>query len=334
MEPMRTRSLGLALLLTGCGDGIGIDPFFADELVEAPARSLGITVLPGSSSCETVATKTSSEIAVAGDVVAKKESGYPIDPTSDEVFAELPTDQRLTFDVVARDSGGLQMGRGCASFQIDELEAAPRIELRALPACTVPVTRVDVTLVIDTSVRMGIADPEVVHIDELMAAVLDPVAALPGTVWSVITFGHADQELVPPTTDLEAVRSNVRTLVGVAMGKNKLFDAVAKAAELTRARAVCGTRSVIFVLASDADDGSTRSFEDAQVSLVASRGDPTDDLYMIGIALHEGGVRDLDDLVPMTVDALITGAGNRAQMGVVFREARDKIIELSRPPMP
>ncbi len=328
---MRTRSLALALLLTGCGGGTGIAPFFADELVEAPTRSVSLTVLPGSTSCETVATKTSAEIAAGGDVIAKKNLGYPVDPTDDEVFAELPSDQRLTFDVVARDTGGLQVGRGCATFQIDELEEAPRVELRALPSCSVPVTRADVTLVIDTSVKMAFADPDVVHIGELMAAVLDPVAALPGTVWSVSTFGHADAELVAPTTDLDAVRAGVRTLDGIATGNNKLFDAVAKAAELSRARAVCGTRSVLFVLASDSDGGSARSFEDAQVSLIASRGDATDDLYMIGVALEQNGYRDLDDLVPMPVEALVIGVGTRSQMAAGFREARDKIIELSRP---
>lgn len=331
---MRTRSFALAaLLLTGCGDGIGLSPFFEDELVEAPARSLGITVLPATP-CETVLSQTSAAIAAGADVIAKKDFGYPLDPTNTEVFTDLPADQTLTFDVVTRDTGGLQMGRGCTTFSIDALEEPQPIELRALPSCQTPISRADVTLVIDTSVRMGLADQDAVHIGELMAAVLDPVAALPGTLWSVITFGHQDGVLVEPTTDLDAVRRQVRTLEGLAQGKTKLFDAIAKAAELSRARAVCGTRSVLFVLASFADDGSARTFEDAQISLVATRGDPTDDLYVIGVGFSDEGYTDLDDLVPMTVDALITGVGSRAQMSVAFREGRDKIAELSRPAAP
>lgn len=329
---MRIQSFGLAVLLAGCGEGIGVRAFFADELVEAPARSLGITVLPATD-CEAVLSKTHGENAAGPAVIAKKDFGYPMDPTDAEVFAELDSSATLTFDVAARDSGGLLVGRGCVTDSIDALSAPLEVQLRALPVCTTPVTRTDVTFVIDTSVRMGIADQEAAHIGELMAAVLDPVGAIPGTVWSVITFGHADEVRVEPTTDLEAVRSSVRALEGVSSGKAKLFDAVAKAAELTRARAVCGTRPVVFALASFSDEGSARPFEDAQISLIGGRGDTTDDLFLIGVGFTDSGYHDLDDLVPQTVDALITGAGSTAQMRVAFRQGRDKIIELSRPTM-
>lgn len=331
-RPLRAvvRALGLTSLLAGCGQSVGVSATFTDDLVEAPARSLSLTFL-SSSSCDAVLSALPATVATLPNALATRDYAYPLDPSQSDVFDDLPSDTSITVDAVARSSTGLVIARGCRTFTIDALEEPAEIPLRALPECANTSTRLDVTLVIDTSVRMALADQEAAHIPELMAAVLDPVGAIPDTLWSVITYGHADEVLLEPTTDLTAVRTAVNTLQNLATGQPRLFDAMAKATERARARAVCGLRPVIFVVASYRDEGSARSFTDAQVGIIGARGDATDDLYLMAVTLTDEAYIDVDGMAPMPVEALVMGAGSRAQMAQSFRDGRDKIIELSRP---
>lgn len=324
--------LGCAAL-AGCGASFGLQATFSDELVEAPARSARITV-HDRASCEELFTKSSTDAARLPDVLASFERGYPIDPTDDSVFESLPTDQALTFDVVVLDERGLMIARGCESATLGTLEAALPIPVHTLPVCASAATSLDVMLVLDTSVGMQLADQDGAHIPELLATVFDPEAVFPDTVWGIVTYGHESRasERLPPTTDFMAARNLLHGLETVAQGESRLFDGITLGAELLRARAVCGRKPVLFAVVGFADRGSEHTFEDAQIGIVSSRGEPADDLYFVGVALTTEGYGDLDDLLPTTVLGSVTGAANRALMTQAFRDVRDTLAELRTPP--
>jgi len=320
-----------ALLFAGCSGSTGLDATFSDELVEAPARAVQVSVFDGTS-CKDIM----SDVPKPGRAGLLKtyDHRYPLDPSDATVFNELPTDRPLTFEIVVRDEGGLQIARSCQLITIEQLEDAAVVEMRTMPICDAPPNKLDVMIVLDTSVGMQLADQDGAHIPEILGTVLDPTAAFPDTIWGLVTYGHENRatELVMPTSDLNTMRDALRGLEGVADGESHLFDGMSRATDLLRARAVCGRKPVVFAVVGFADQGSTKKFDDAQIGIVSSRGDATDDLFLAGVALTNEGFSDLDDLVPMTVEALVTGAGSRALMTQAFREVRDQLAVLRTPP--
>lgn len=333
MCPKAGPAAALAALLpfaASCGGGSdGLELFFQDELVEAPARNVEILALRGKS-CEEVLSVSHESLRSDPGLLLRAFEPYPVNPEH-ELLADLPSSEAVTLAIAAYDSELLQVARACRTVTLDGSQDEPlRIELRALPDCAAPPSKLDVMLVLDTSFQMEFADPDRAHIPELLDSVLDPATVFPETTWGVVTFGHNDRaaELLPPTSDLQEVRRTISALEGVHQGQPRLYDALHKATALLRARAVCGRAPALVVVASAFDSGSERFFEDAQIGVFATAGDSSDDLFLFGIALSTESYEVLDRLIPEGELGVVTGAGSRAQIDVVMREARDALAAL------
>lgn len=321
--------IACVLWLGGCGRGVdSVSLFYQDPVVEAPTRSVDLLVVEGQS-CNDVLSTPHEAVAAGAGVLAHRVGHYPLPPEEAEL-AELPLGKALALDVAAYDSNLLQVARGCTGILLnpDEPSVIP-LELRALPACAEPAKKLDVMLVLDTSLPMEFADPDQLHIQALLSTVLDPVAVYPDTRWGLVTFGHGDtvEELVTSTTDLEQVRNAVSSLRDVSQGQTRLFDGLSKGTALLRARALCGYAPAMLALVSDADNGSARRFEDAQIGIFATPGDVTDDLFLFGIGLSEVAYNELNDLIPTGEIGRVIGANDR-QVELRLREARDTISAL------
>lgn len=319
-----------ALPLSGCGRGLDqIELFYEDVLVEAPTRHVEIIALSGKT-CDEALSLQHEELKTGSGVLLAKTVRYPVNP-EEELLKDLTPGQDVTFAVAGLDDALFQISRGCSTVSLDESESKTiRIELHALPPCSTPGNKLDVQLVIDTSIQMEFADPDRIHIPELLETVLNPQTVFPGTRWGVVTYGHNDQalELVPATDDLTAVRNAITSLENVHQGQPKLFDGLSKGTALLRSRAVCGFTPALVVIASTADDSSDRRFEDAQIGIFAGQADTRDDIFMFGLALHESGYKDLDDLIPDGERGIVTGAGSRSQIEMELRNARDALAGL------
>ena len=112
-----------------------------------------------------------------------------------------------------------------------------------------------------------------------------------------------------------------------ANGTAHLYDGVIKAGGLLRARAVCGRRPAMMILAGDGDNGSTHPIEEAAIAAYGVQGDPTEAIFSYGIAFDDAASTDLktiiiDDSVG-TVDNI--SAGGSDAISLAINSARDAI---------
>lgn len=298
------RSLSPLLLLSGvlglssCGsDAVEVNLFFGDELIEAPAREVEVVGL-SAGDCETLLSLPHAEAMSAGTVLFTTKTRWPVRPDS-EIFADIPPGQEITLLVAAYDSEGVLIARGCQIVNIGGGERTD-MQLHALPMCTEGPSVLDVTILLDTSTKMEIVDPELQHLEVLVPRLIETQEYPAGTTWSIVTYGNADGvvEVLPPTPNLEAVRSAVTTLRMTHNGPARLWDGVFRSTAIQRSRAVCGRRPAMVIIAGSIDAGSQRLFEDASIGILAARGDENDDIFTYGIALDQDTYEELADLIP------------------------------------
>ena len=331
--------MALAVLATGwlgCAGPPGLDASFDDPLVEAPARNVDILVFGDGKSCDQVQAATHQSWVNDSSVVKHAKRDYPLDPGDGDLLSEVSTEGAVTIDVQILDSSGIQIARGCQTVTLSSAPNPVSLRVHSLPQCQALPTRLDVQIVLDTSSAWSLTDLEHAHLQDFTAIVLDPVSVLPGTRWSIVTYGHKIgaspvNEVLPPTEDLEAVREMITALVDVQSGETRMFDGLFLGTTLSRARALCGTYSAVVALSAGPERGSTRRFEDAQIGFFSTPGDSTDDLYLYGIAFTTPGYTDLDAVLPMGGHGIVTGAGGRPQWQEAYREARSALVHLVQP---
>lgn len=297
-----------AALVAGCSRDVDtIELFFVDEVLEAPARSAEVIVYQ-STDCDSVLSLAHDASPPPGAIVTRLASEYPVNPEH-EWLANLPRGIPLVMAATVFDGAELSMARACDVVTLDPDGAtAVRIEMHALPQCPdLPVTALDVTIVLDTSTAMSVADTEGTHITELESTVIDGAQLPAGSTWSVFAHGHVPPtEVLEPTTDREAVKGTIETLGALNGGVPLVYDATAQAISLGRARAVCGRLPAVLIILGGVDGGSMRSAQDSKFLLVGAQGDATDDVYGHAIGMTATSYDVLNEMIPET--GFVTGA--------------------------
>jgi hypothetical protein len=229
-------ALGLAAI--GCGGrSVELELFIVDELVEAPARRAQVLAVAGTD-CEALLSTPQSFARTIGRVELEHEARWPVRP-NEEVWSDIPDNQSLSIVAAAYDVDDLQIARGCMPVELTgDADAKLRLELRALPACTTAATQLDIMIVLDTSTMMEVVDTELLHLSELVPRVVEGQEYPAGTTWSITTYGDSAgvEELLPPTTDLELLRSTVEMLRRLHDGPARLWDGVYTATGLLAVR--------------------------------------------------------------------------------------------------
>lgn len=326
---MRWALLGGALLVAGCARAPDtLELYYSDEIVDAPTRTVEVAIVRAES-CDALLAKRYDQVGEADGLVFRRSTSYPVNPEA-KVLDGVPRGVPVAVDAAGYDENNQRISRACSVQTFaDGQPLKVSMELRALPACATQATALDVMLVVDTSMAMAIHDPAGKHLTSLNDTVLDPMQVRANTMWGIVTYGTMDapQEFLAATTELTAVKGAITSLSRSQGGKPKLFDGMVKAAGLLRARAVCGKRPAMVIIASESDDGSKAPFEQARVGLYATRGDSTDDIFTFAVALTEDGYDDLDELVPEEVGK-VTGAGTEPQIEAAMKEVRDALLSL------
>jgi len=307
------------VLCAGCAGGIELNLFYKDELVEAPTRHVDIVALRGSSCAEAL---SRSHDTNAGLAVARRALRYPVSPDEDP-FDGFP-EETLTLDVVGLDHGLLQLSRACREV---DLGAGGRLdlELRTLPECPTPPTALELSIVLDTSVGMQVADPDRNHITALRDFIVHE--GFPAASWSLVSFGHDDtatEQVISST--IGPVLAALGRLERAHRGRTRLYDGMVLSASLARARALCGRRAAMLLIVGSHDDGSKHRFEEAALGLYATQGDAKDDLFTFGLGLSESAFEDLGAVIPDGVGRRTAARGvlpirnAMSEAGLVLRE--------------
>jgi hypothetical protein len=291
------KRLLLIPLLAAC-DGMDdlLDATFVDDVVGAPARSTEVSFLEGGT-CDDLLRVPPEEVEQVSSLISRRTAGFPIHPDA-KIFEEIPRERPLLIHVVALDSEGFLVGRGCTEDALPaEGPVTIQLELRALPACLTDWRFLDIALVIDTTFDMAAHFPGNEHIDALKNFVSNFEE---GTRFSLITHGHTQPpaELLPPTLDRDAVAEAIEALRGLNGGTVALFDGVSTSTRLLRTRAVCPRRPAIVIVEAGRDAAETNiPVTEAKLGLFATTGDSSDDIYVHGVFATEQAKLDLEELV-------------------------------------
>lgn len=325
--------VGLGLLQAatgvGCQDAHTITATFGDDIVEAPARSLDLLVL-SDTDCEETGTRTYEDLTKDPRVVFARNAAFPV--VDQELLSDLPSDASLTFEAVARNASGLQIGRGCK----DDLQHTDGgaihayIVLRTLTTCETPPNSLDITLVLDTSILASVVDPSEIRFATIVDRVIDATGYPAATRWSLVTFGGDVVEPVPPSIQTDAVKRSTLALAGNANGAPQLYDGIVYAASHARARSICTHRPALLIVAGGPEAQSDAIYQEAQLSLYERAGDPTDDIYTFAIALSVDAFRDLADVIP-TDTGQILEAYTAEQIASRLENAAIQLKQLVQP---
>lgn len=295
---MRRSVLALMFGVWGCGGGTAaMDVTFSDELVEAPARTVEITVVD-TNDCEPLLSVPHEEVPSVGTVLATRQTSYPVE-ANQEVMEELPTGRALAFDVAVYDAQPRLIARNCVIAEISaSADTTVVIPALSLPVCQARPSALDLTLVLDLSGAAGVADASLGS--NMMPLLQNFVrSGFPtGTTLSIVTHGPADPTLIiGPTSAPGEVEASLGSLASEYLGVGKPYEALTLAAGLQRARAVCSRRPVVLTLMASADFGNLGAIDEALIGIAAARGDPNDDIFTAGVGLSVEGNTALTDLV-------------------------------------
>lgn len=294
---MRRQVLTLVFLVGCGGPAASLEVTFTDELVEAPARTVDITVID-SSDCEAILSVPHDEAKTVGTVLAQRQSAYPLDPESD-LLNELPTGRALAFDIAVYDATPTLIARNC---QVAEISASNEtkiiIPMLSLPVCNTPATALDLMIVLDISEAAAAADASMggQMIPRVRAFVASGFSE--GTTLSVVTHGPAAPSvLIGPTAVLSELDAALEPLPMMYLGRGQPYEAISLASGLLRARAVCGRRPAILTLVASPDSGAAGSLDEALIGVAAARMEPVDDIFTAGIGVTVPGNTALVDLL-------------------------------------
>jgi hypothetical protein len=318
----------LALLAgSGCGqapDALAVS--FADELVEAPARTIRLTVVRGASCAELLTAEVES-LADQGTVLVERTGRYPVAPEA-ALLEGLPRGEALSFHVAAHAADDVRVARDCAEATLEpDQPTTVAIELLGLPACEARPTALDLTLVLDTSRGMQSADLGLGGaLIESLAELVESGFAV-GSSLSVVAHGHvAPAELSGPS-DEATTAAALRELEGVSGGEAVLYRAIAFASQRMRARARCGRQPAMLVVAGGSDASAPGELESAVIGLVATRGERRDDLPVYAIAVSPAARADLD-YAEIADYGEVAGVLTRAALEEALRTARARMQAL------
>ena len=286
--------LGL-LGLVGCSDLDVLEAEFADELVEAQARSIELKVADNTD-CEALLRVEHAQIETVANVVATRSTRFPIDPESG-VLEDLPRNRPLIFDLVALDQESRQIARACEGITLPEDPTDVTLTMRALPPCESEPNGLDVAIVLDASVEMRNANASIgAELVDRLSAFLDSGLSPGGDRWTLITHGPSEDPIVavPFTENRDSIISGIESAAADFTGKSRLFDAVRLGTILLRSRAVCGRRPTLLVLAGGFDEGPLGGRELAIAGLAGDRSTPDDDLFGVGVGISTSGKDALD----------------------------------------
>lgn len=298
---MQRQVLALVFLVGCGGPNASLEVTFTDELVEAPARTVDITVVD-SSDCEALLSVPHDEAKSVGSVLAQRQAAYPLDPESD-LLDELPTGRALAFDIAVYDATPTLIARNC---QVAEISASNdtqiKVPMLSLPLCATPPTALDLMIVLDLSVAAAVADISMggQMIPRVRAFVASGFSA--GTTVTVVTHGPAAPTvLVGPTSVLTEVDAALEPLPTMYLGQGEPYEAIAMGTSLLRARAVCGRRPALLTLVASPDSGALGSLDEALIGVAAARMEPADDIFTAGIGVSVDGNTALVDLLGDTL---------------------------------
>jgi hypothetical protein len=325
VRPSLSAAMGplfLAPTLACGGSEATIKLVYPDPVIEAPTRNVDLVAIT-STSCDQVQSRIHGDVAQDPKVVAHELAKYPLaKPT---ILKMVPPNVSVALDVVGLDANLVQVARGCAIVPAGT-HSTIEVDLKSLPVCMKHPTTLDTMIVLDTSASMVIADPQLVHIDALLNDVLIPNAMLPNSTYGLITFGQGDpQELVPQTGDLNLMRNAINSARTLNQGVPHLYDGVIKAGGILRARAVCGRRSAMMILAGDTDNGSSHPIEQAAIAVYGVQGDATEGIFSYGIGLDDPAYNDLKVIVPEGAGQIENAAAASAAITMAIIDAREAI---------
>lgn len=298
---MRWQVLAL-MVVVGCGGpAASLEVTFTDELVEAPARTVDITVVD-TTDCEALLSVPHDEVKSIGMVLAQRQAAYPLDPDGG-LLDELPTGRSMAFDIAVYDSTPTLIARNC---QVAEISASNDTEIKvpmlSLPVCATPPTALDLMIILDLSDAAAAADVSMGSqmIPRLRAFVASGFST--GTTLTVVTHGpSAPAVLVGPTSVLSEVDAALEPLPTTYLGQGQPYEAITFGAGLLRARAVCGRRPAILTLVASPDSGALGSLDEALIGVAAARMEPADDIFTAGIGVSLQGNTALVDLLGETL---------------------------------
>lgn len=338
MRSVLAAALVTAFFVSACGDSLHqLRVFYADEVVEAPTRTITVRAIAGQTSCSPALSRRFETPGSAEDIVAEFDDDYPVNPET-TLLSALPLDQALALEVAGFDGVGTLISRGCAATRLtDDGPEVVSVELRALPKCSdVPWTTLDVTIALDTSLQAALADADKAHFLGIRDHLLRQ-PNLPGsTQFSIVSFGENGtvREVLAPTDSSTLSITALDSLYNVHSGPSVLFDGLVFATSQLRARAVCGRYPVLVVVAANADEVSNAQFSDAAIGVFGAQGDLSDDVFLAGLPLAEPAFTILDAIVPEGSEkSYLARTGSPALIDFGFQQIRSRLIEFLSTPM-
>jgi hypothetical protein len=273
------------------------------------------------------------DIARIATVELNKRTSFPINP-NDDVLNGAPRGRALAIDVVVLDERDNVVGRGCVETTLEPSTPANIvIEMMALPICETPPRFVDLSIVLDVSLDMQVADAALGNtlIDELIMF-MDLTGFPPSTRFSLVTHGPGDPtEHVTSTEDREAMKAGFEDYRMLTGGTSRHFTAIQLATERMRTRAVCDRRPALLIISAGVHANEIGAFENARIGMAGIQGDSRDDIYSFGIALSDGALADLQDLIMQNELGEVDGARTMASFREALSQARYRFQGLVGP---
>jgi hypothetical protein len=319
--PHGAGPLGLCLALAACGpEPDALRTFFADEFVEAPARSLRFLAFR-QGSCETVNRVPFSEVGGLDlEVLADRTVPYP--PASDSAPLEgLPRGSAFVLAAAALDGEGLVVGRACRGVRLGDGSQIVELNLRLHLDCPSPPTQRLVATVVEVSDAMFLGD---IAVGESVASVFSSEFYRPAEQARhlLVLPDGGEVRVVGPTADVAPIRAELDRLS--FQGLSRIHDGVVRAVRELRDRMSCRTGPVAVLAAAGPDRGSSRFAREAILALDGVDFVPEDDIPAVGIGLGRGGVDALQALL-VPPDPIYGGSDQDSFTFAVQQARRDAL---------
>lgn len=317
--------------LVGCSDLDVLQASFADELVEAQARTVDLKVIDDAE-CPNLLRVEHRDLEAAANVIAVRQARYPIDPASG-ILKDLPRNRPLVFDLSVLDRDDRQVARACQSVTLPDDATEISLTVRTLPDCgDAAPDALDVAVVLDASLAMRNANVALgSELEARLTPFFDEPLSNAEDRYALVVHGPTvDPDVtVPFTTDRTAIVAAIRQATSNFGGDARLYDATRLGTVLLRASAVCGRRPVLLMIAGGADAGPLGGLDLAVAGLAGDRNDPEDNLVAHGVAISATAKASVD-LVLDNGLAVTQAALTAATLSIALEQARARLRSLVR----
>ena len=314
---IRVAVLSFALgWLAGCGaEPDVLVAYFADELVEAPARQVDVVVMEALS-CPRILEIPHDHLEQDGRVRIRKTLQYPIDPDA-APFDDVPRGRPLSVDVQALDTAGHQIARGCVETTF-EPGRVNRVEilLEPLPTCEDRYHSLHVGLIVDRSLAARNADIALEHrLLPLLGDFIRDLTVPGGVTWTLLDHGP-EPPVIRLSTSLDAptVASTLELQTPSFGGQATHYAALEEIAISLRSAAICPRRPVVLWIGADEDHSGTVALELARSAILATPSELQDDLFVFAIALADPGLSVMQDLLATLERKQLEGASTVSRL--------------------